>query len=215
MTVKTSFPAYARAHRRPIGVVTLGFIQDSRAVLLLAACRTPKSGRLLVQESRSVTARLNTGVPSFESLRSATKYPCRSNWKRSSGFASLSAGSSWAVAICTEPGLMSSRKLALRARLRHLEQPVVEPHFAAAGVLRRDPVDVALHLALFRARRARLRFGIVGAVHGRDFACRVLLHAYALDHERVAQPHLVAGKEPEVALGRIVREVLALDPQLS
>ena len=48
MTVKTSFPAYARAHLRPIGVVTLGFIQNSRAVLLLAACRTPKSNRLLV-----------------------------------------------------------------------------------------------------------------------------------------------------------------------
>ena len=47
MTVKTSFPSYARAHRRPIGVVTPGFIQDSRAVLPLAACRTPKSGRLL------------------------------------------------------------------------------------------------------------------------------------------------------------------------
>jgi osmotically-inducible protein OsmY len=47
MTVKTSFPAYVRAHLRPIGVVTLGFIQNSRAVLLLAACRTPRSGRLL------------------------------------------------------------------------------------------------------------------------------------------------------------------------
>ena len=45
--MKTSFPAYARVHRKPIGVVTLGFIQNSRAVLLLAACRTPKSGRLL------------------------------------------------------------------------------------------------------------------------------------------------------------------------
>jgi len=41
MTAKTSFQAYARAQRRPIGVVTLGFIQDFRAVLLLAACRTP------------------------------------------------------------------------------------------------------------------------------------------------------------------------------
>ena len=45
--MKTSFPAYARVHRKPIGVVTPGFIQSSRAVLLLAACRTPKSGRLL------------------------------------------------------------------------------------------------------------------------------------------------------------------------
>ena len=48
MTVKTSFPAYARAHLRPIGVVTLGFIQDSRAVLLLAACGTLRINRLLV-----------------------------------------------------------------------------------------------------------------------------------------------------------------------
>jgi len=45
--VKTTFPSCARAQRRPIGVVTLGFIQDSREVLPLAACRTPKSGRLL------------------------------------------------------------------------------------------------------------------------------------------------------------------------
>jgi hypothetical protein len=50
--VKTSFPAYARAHQRRIGVVTLGFIQNTRAVLLLAACRTPKSDRLLEDPAR-------------------------------------------------------------------------------------------------------------------------------------------------------------------
>ena len=49
MTVKYSFSAYARAHRRLIGVVTLGFIRNSRAVLLLAACRIPKSDRLLAR----------------------------------------------------------------------------------------------------------------------------------------------------------------------
>jgi transposase len=30
--------------------------------------------------SFKVTARLNTGLPGTESIRSATKYPCRSNW---------------------------------------------------------------------------------------------------------------------------------------
>ena len=35
--------------RRPIGVVTLGFNSNFRAVLLLAACRTSKSDRLLAQ----------------------------------------------------------------------------------------------------------------------------------------------------------------------
>jgi len=52
MTVKTLFPTYARAHQRRIGVVTLGFIQNTRAVLLLAACRTPKSDRLLEDPAR-------------------------------------------------------------------------------------------------------------------------------------------------------------------
>ena len=47
MTVKTSFPACARAHRSQSVVVTLSFIRNSRAVLLLAACRTPKFDRLL------------------------------------------------------------------------------------------------------------------------------------------------------------------------
>ena len=47
MTAKTSFLAYARALRKPIGVITLGFIRKLRAVLLLAAFRTPQSDRLL------------------------------------------------------------------------------------------------------------------------------------------------------------------------
>src|SRR5690606_8154475 len=44
-------------------------------------------------EWRRVTARLKTGAPGSESTRSATKYPCRSNWKRSSGCASINPGS--------------------------------------------------------------------------------------------------------------------------
>jgi len=52
MAVKTSFPAYVPAHQRPFGVVSLGFIRDTRAVLLLAACRTPKSDRLLEDPAR-------------------------------------------------------------------------------------------------------------------------------------------------------------------
>ena len=45
--MKTSFRAYSSALWRPIGVVILGFIRNPQAVLLLAACPTPKSDRLL------------------------------------------------------------------------------------------------------------------------------------------------------------------------
>ena len=45
--MKTTFRAYSRAHRKPIGVINSGFIQNPRAVLLLAACRRVKSDRLL------------------------------------------------------------------------------------------------------------------------------------------------------------------------
>ena len=37
--------------------------------------------------------RLNTSFPAVESMRSTTKYPCRSNWNLSSGCAFASDGS--------------------------------------------------------------------------------------------------------------------------
>ena len=49
--------------------------------------------RGFAQESRNVTVRLKTARPGAWSTRSATKYPWRSNWNRSSGTASASAGS--------------------------------------------------------------------------------------------------------------------------
>ena len=45
--MKTSFRAYSSALWRPIRVTIRGFIRNPQAVLLLAACRTPKSDRLL------------------------------------------------------------------------------------------------------------------------------------------------------------------------
>ena len=45
--MKTSFRAYMSVRWRPIRVVIPGFIRNPQAVLLLAACPTPKSDRLL------------------------------------------------------------------------------------------------------------------------------------------------------------------------
>src|SRR6266567_7355924 len=57
-------------------------------------------------ESRRVAVRLKTGAPGSESLRSMQKYPCRSNWKRSSGEALASDGSSrHSFSTSTERGL--------------------------------------------------------------------------------------------------------------
>jgi len=45
--MKTSFRAYSSALWRPVRVAIRGFIRNAQAVLLLAACPTPKSDRLL------------------------------------------------------------------------------------------------------------------------------------------------------------------------
>ncbi len=61
-------------------------------------CRLPYAGGTSaaadrVQESLSVTVRLNTGAPGRESRASAQKYPTRSNCTRVPGAASARAGS--------------------------------------------------------------------------------------------------------------------------
>ena len=47
--MKTSFRAYSSAFCRAIRVAIPGFIRNPQAVLLLAACPTPKSDRLLAK----------------------------------------------------------------------------------------------------------------------------------------------------------------------
>src|SRR5262245_39622059 len=65
-----------------------------------------KDFSIFAHVSRSVTVRLNTRAFGFES-KSIQKYPCRSNWKRSSGFAFLRLGSTWHdVSTCRESGLI-------------------------------------------------------------------------------------------------------------
>ncbi len=99
--------------------------------------------------------------------------------------------------------------------MRDLEQPVVQAHFRRVRMHRAQPMDVPFHLDRLRARSARFRVRIVLAAHGGDPAARVLVAAGALDDVTVAQAHLVAGEEAEVALRRVLREIFALDPQLA
>ena len=54
--MKTSFPACSRARWRAGRVVIPNFIRNSQAVLLLAACWTPKSDRLLVSRAIAIAA---------------------------------------------------------------------------------------------------------------------------------------------------------------
>jgi hypothetical protein len=78
---------------------------------------------------------------------------------------------------------------------------------------RADSVDVALDLVVGAAFGARFAVGEIGAVDGDDVALFILVAAGAFDHEAVAQTHLVAGEETEVALARYFHEVVGFDPQ--
>ena len=102
-----------------------------------------------------------------------------------------------------------------RARKRHAEQPVVEPHFGRHRVDRRQPVDVALDLARVGAGRAAARVRVVRAMDDGHVAGGVLLGARAPDDVAVAQAHLGPRRQPEVALRGGLRVVVALDPQLA
>src|SRR5476649_322436 len=110
--------------------------------------------------------------------------------------------------------------------MRLAEQAVEEPHLALVSVTHRNPVDVAFDLVGIRTGRARFAVGQVVAMHGDDSARCVLVEAGAIDHEAVTQPNLVSwaeipvwcyagGIQAEIALGRCLHEILALDPQLA
>jgi hypothetical protein len=57
--------------------------------------------------------------------------------------------------------------------------------------------------------------GIVGAAEPDDLAGGVLDHLAAGDQIGIAQAHLAAGRKAEELLGRILHEVVALDPELA
>src|SRR5678815_733053 len=97
--------------------------------------------------------------------------------------------------------------------MRFLVEPVEQPHFASIGVRRRNPMDVALDLVGVGARRAGLAVRKTIAMHFRYPSRGVFCSTRAFDDETVAQPHLIAGKEPKVAFARRFHEVLALYPQ--
>ena len=73
------------------------------------------------------------------------------------------------------PALLPSPRVAPRiARTgeRHAEQAIVEPHLRGNRLVDGKPVDVALDLARFGARRPALRRRIVGAMHDGHVAAR-------------------------------------------
>ena len=72
-----------------------------------------------------------------------------------------------------------------------------------------------LHLAPVRRRVAALGGGIVGAPQLDHLALGVLHGLPARDEVGVAQPHLLARRQSEELLGRVLHEVVALDPQLA
>src|SRR5262249_21858344 len=94
--------------------------------------------------------------------------------------------------------------LGIAARARNAEEMIVEPHLGLDRVRGRHPVDGPLHPAPVR-RVAASRRRIVDAAHF-DYLSRslVLDRVHAAHEIRVAQAHLVARKEPEVLLRRIL-----------
>ena len=109
--------------------------------------------------------------------------------------------------VFLEFGLRSCRKSrAAGAGIGDREQAIVEPHFRRHRVRRRRPSGCCPSPSSARRRRAAARFGQILAVHGGHVAVGVLLAAGALHDEAVAQPHLVARKQAEVALGRLSRK---------
>src|SRR5579864_5924401 len=104
---------------------------------------------------------------------------------------------------------------AARVGLRLTEQAVVNAHFSRARACGAYPVNVALDLVVVRAFGARPAVREVVAVDGGHVAVLVLVRARAFDHIAIAQTHLVAREEAEIALRRRVGEVFTLDPQLA
>ena len=94
------------------------------------------------------------------------------------------------------------------------EQAVVQPHFCRHRMLRADPVDRALDLAV-GAGHAGARFQIQRAAQFDDLARVVLHHVVAARDPGAAQAHFAAGDQALPAFGRDFGEVFALDPQFA
>ena len=64
--------------------------------------------------------------------------------------------------------------------------------------------------------RAAARRGIVRAANRGDLAGPFVVHdANALDEVRIAQTHFDSGRETKIFLGRILTEIILLDPKLA
>src|SRR4029077_16568819 len=95
------------------------------------------------------------------------------------------------------------------------EKPIVEPDLGLLRAARRQPMQIALYFARVGSRRAGAGVRVVRAMHRGDVARGVLVRADALDDVSVAQARLRPRRETEVALLRMLLEIVALDPQLA
>ena len=109
------------------------------------------------QVSFSVTVRLKTSAPGFES-RSTQKYPRRSNWNRAPGGASATLGSSLHAVNAQRRRIQDRAVVIGGAWGFRREQPVVEPDLGVKRVPSRHPVQRRLDLpAVGRVAASRRR----------------------------------------------------------
>ena len=94
------------------------------------------------------------------------------------------------------------------------EQLIVDADFRRHRLRGRQPVHGGLDLASV-GRVAALGRGIVGAAQFDHFARVILDDAGAFDEIGVAQPHLVARRQAEELLRRVLHEIVALDIELA
>src|SRR5689334_1467433 len=92
------------------------------------------------------------------------------------------------------------------------EQSIVETDLNVHRGLGAHPVNGAVDTFAV-GRSAATRGGVVGAVDLGDFALLVLDDPRASDDVGVAQAHRAPGREPVIAGGRILQEVVALDEE--
>ena len=95
------------------------------------------------------------------------------------------------------------------------EQAIVEADLGLPRVPDRQPVNVTFDLACLRSRCTAAGLRIVGTVDRGHLATLVLVDAHPFDHEGIAQPYLLAGRETKVTLRRLFAEIVALDPELT